>query len=142
MPNINFSKLFTLKYWLEGTTVGADSNISPVIFGSFFYYFYVGLFCVMLISAILIMVYRLFLVANHPLHTKLDFLSQNLIWMGILGITWFAARSTGISFIGSRIWLLFGLVWIISLLAWLIRYFIQFYKLEMAFFNRQASQKK
>jgi hypothetical protein len=142
MPNVDFSKIATLKYWLEGTTAGADVNILPVEFNSFYYYFYISVFSGFLILAIGIMVYKLFLPSAHPLQNKIGFLSQNLVWMGILGVGWFLARQTSISFLSARLWLIFGFIWLLAVLFWFFRYLITFYPLELAFYKKQKSEVK
>jgi hypothetical protein len=141
MPNIDIKKIFSLKYWLEGSTAGADTNISTVEINSFFYYFYISIFSGFLIIAIVLIVYKIFLAPNSPLQPKLSILSQNFVWMGILGILWFLARQTGVSFLGSRMWLIFGFIWVASLLLWFIRYLMLFYPLEISFFKKQQSKK-
>jgi hypothetical protein len=130
MPNIDFSKLGTLKYWLEGTTAGPDVNIIPVETGSFFYYFYVSVFCGFIVLAILLIIYKMFLSPEHPLQTKLGFLSQNFI-------CWFLARQVEVSFVSSRLWLLIGLIWFIAIMAWFVRYITRYYKHEIAYFNKK-----
>ena len=140
MPNINFSKIFTLKYWLEGTTAGADVNILPVEYNSFFYYFYIATFSGLIVISILLLVYKLFLQETHPLQTKIGLLSQNLIWMGILGVGWFLARQTNISFLSARMWLFFGFIWFVIIMGWFVRYMITYYPLELSFFRKQIQQ--
>lgn len=141
MPNIDFSKLASLKYWLEGTTAGVDVNIIPVEFGSFFYYFYVSIFSGLIILAILLIIYRLYISQDHPLQSKLDFLSQNLIWMGILGSLWFLARQVEISFVSARLWLIFGFIWFLAVMFWFLRYYFWYYPLELSFYKKSKELK-
>jgi hypothetical protein len=141
MLDIDFSKLFTLKYWLEGTTAGADINILPVTNYSPFFYFYVVLFCGFLIVSIILATSKVFLNPVHPLQSKFGILSQNFAWMGILGIMWFLARQTGISFVSSRLWILFGIFWFFGIVGWFVRYLFTFYPLEITFFKKQNNIK-
>jgi hypothetical protein len=134
MSSIDFNKLFTLKYWLEGTTTSDYINVLPVETGSLFFYLYLGTFCGFLILAIILTTSKLFMNGSNPLQPKFTFLSQNLSWMGILGLAWFGCRQANIAFLGSRLWLLFGMIWFLVIAVLYIRYLIQFYPLEKAFF--------
>jgi hypothetical protein len=142
MANIDFSKIFTLKYWIEGTTAGADVNIVPVANGSFFYYFYLTLFCGFLILGILVFIYKIFLNKEHPAQPKFGFLGQNLIWQGILGLGWFFCRQVNVSFFSARLWLIFGFFWVAYILFWFIRYRVQFYPLEQQYYLNQLKGQK
>ena len=139
MSSIDLSKIFTLKYWLEGTTAGPDVNIIPVASGSFFYYFYISFFCGLIILAICISLYKLLTHKDNPIQNNLSFLSQNLCWQGILGLTWFLFRQVNISFLSARLWLLFGFAWLLVTIIWFIRYMIIYYPLEIAYFKKQKN---
>jgi hypothetical protein len=139
MPNIDFSKLLTLKYWLEGTTAGDTVNTLPTQFGSFFFYAYIVIFCGFLVTAIVLTTAKLFLHKDHPLQSKFTFLAQNTAWMGILGLAWFACRQTTIAFLGARLWLIFGIIWVLVIKIWFLRYIFTFYPLEIKYFNKTQS---
>jgi Na+/citrate or Na+/malate symporter len=134
MSSIDFSKLFTLKYWLEGTTTSDYINVLPVEAGSIFFNLYLVAFCGTLITAIVLTTAKLFINGQNPLQPKFTFLSQNFAWMGILGLGWFGCRQTNIAFLGSRIWLLVWLIWGIVILGIFLKYLVKFYPLERSFF--------
>ena len=73
---------------------------------------------------------------QNPLQSKYTFLAQNFTWMGLLGLAWFGCRQANIAFLGSRLWLLFGLIWVLVIAAFYINYLIKFYPLEKAFFQK------
>lgn len=134
MSSIDFSKLLTLKYWLEGTTTSDYINVLPVEAGSIFFNLYLVAFCGTLITAIILTTSKLFMNVANPLQGKFTFLSQNLAWMGILGLGWFGCRQTNIAFLGSRIWLLVWIIWFLIIIGLFIRYLVTFYPLERAYF--------
>jgi hypothetical protein len=142
MPNIDFSKFATLKYWLEGTTAGADSNIVPVEYGSFFFYSYVAIFTGFIILAIILSVSKLFLHNDHPNQPKFGFLATNFGWMGVLGVMWFSARQIGAAFLSARLWLLFGLIWFLVIVGMYVRYRMQYYGFELQFFKNKVAKEK
>ncbi len=141
MPSIEWSKLLTLKYWLEGTTASDTVNLLPVSQGSFFFYFYLAFFGGLIIVSILMLLAKLFLHPHHPLQDKFALLSGNLTWMGILGLGWFTLRQIQVSFLSARLWLLLGAIWFIAIAVYFIRYYISFYKLEMNYFKTKILKK-
>jgi hypothetical protein len=135
MLNIDWSKLTSANYWLEGTNIGETFNVPVIATDSPFFYFFLGLFGGLIIIAILINVYKLYLDSRHPLQSKLSITATNLGWMGFLGLLWFGVRELQASFLSSRIWLLLGLVWLIVLAVYLLHYYLRYYKLEMGYYN-------
>jgi hypothetical protein len=141
MPNIDWSKLINFKYWFEGTTASDTVNLLPVEAGSFFYYFYLAVFGGLVVVAILMLLSKLFLHPQHPIQSKLALMSSNFIWMGILGLGWFTMRQIQVSFLSARMWILFGLVWFLALAYYMVKYFINYYKLEMNYFRTKILNK-
>ena len=139
MSSVDFSKLLTLKYWLEGTTAGDTVNVLPVEFGSAFFYTYIAIFCGFLIVAIILTASKLFIHSANPLQSKFTFLAQNTAWMGILGLLWFGCRQTTVAFLSARIWLFFGFIWVLVIAFWFIRYLVLFYPLEKSYFQKTKS---
>ena len=135
MLNVDWSKLVDLKYWLEG--VAGSSSLTPVIEKSSpFFWFFLYLFSGILVFGVALRVTQAFLHSEHPFQKQFPTWGNNLIWMGILGLTWFTLRETSVGFLGSRIWLLVGLVWVIVLLYLVIRYFVLFFPLEINYYKK------
>ncbi len=133
MSQVDWSKLGDIKYWLEGIAGGV--SITPVIEkGSFFFWFFLYLFSILLFLGIALRVAQAFLHPNHPFQNKFPFWGNNFIWMGLLGFFWFTLREVSVAFLGARIWLLVGLVWFLTIIAFIIRYFIVFFPLENQFY--------
>jgi hypothetical protein len=141
MPNIDWSKLFTLKYWLEGTTASDTVNLLPVSQGSFFFYFYLSFFGGLIILSILMLLLKLFIHPQHPLQDKFALLSGNFTWIGILGLGWFTLRQIQVSFLSARLWVFFGAIWFLAIAIYFVRYYFVFYKLEMNYFKTKILKK-
>jgi hypothetical protein len=142
MLNIDWSKITNPGYWLEGSNIGEVYNVPVIDTSSEFFYFFIILFGGLLVGSILINVYKLFLNKVHPLQPKLSILGFNLGWMGFLGLVWFGLRELQVSFLSSRLWLLIGILWFLALVSYFIWYFINFYKLELGYFNSQIKTDK
>ena len=140
MPQIDWSKLITLEYWLEGVA-GDDFGAPFIEVGSFFYWFYLYLFATLIILGICWKVSRAFIHQDHPLQKKIPFWSTSLIWLGILGLFWFLMRQINIGLLGARFWLLImlGYVVIVGILA--IDYFRKFYFIEITYFKNNIKSK-
>ena len=138
MIEIDWSKLVSLDYWLEG--IAGTSAVTPVIpKDSPFFWFFLYLFSGFIVAGILILLIKAFIHSEHPMQNKLPFLGNNFIWMGILGLVWFTMRETSVSFLGARIWLIFGLIWFLFVLIYFVRYLVFFYRLEIAYFRKKIS---
>jgi hypothetical protein len=136
MPSIDWSKLITFNYWLEGLqSTSGSSIVTPVIDqSSWFFWFYVWLFSGLVILGIILRLATVFLDKKVPTYDQLPLWSNNIIWMGVLGIGWFTARQLSVAFIGARFWLIIGFVWFLIILGLAIRYFIQFFPLELKYY--------
>ena len=137
MISINWSRLSTFDYWLEGLQNNAGSYTTPTIpkESSFFWLFLNGYTTLICIGLVILFVKSL-LHSKHPLQLKLPFIANNLIWMGITGISWFLCRQLEIWLLGSRIWILVNIIWIGVLLTLSIRYLSQFYPLELRYYRK------
>ena len=138
MQTVDWSKLVSLKYWLEGTVASETANLTTIEQNSFFFYFFVGSFSFLLVIAILLSLLKVFLHPKHPLQTRIPFLATNFFWMGFLGLGWFGLREIQVAFLGARFWLLFELVWFIAIIVWLARYWILFRPMEMRYFKEKV----
>lgn len=137
MPTIDWSKLLTFDYWLEGLQAKQGSSIvTPVIAQtSWFFWFYIWLFAGLIIAGILMKLSQVFLNKKFPMQDQIPMWSNNLIWIGVLGVTWFMARQLSVAFIGARFWIIIGFVWFLVVLGFAIRYFIRFFPLEMKYYQ-------
>jgi flagellar biosynthesis protein FliR len=140
MSKIDLKKLFDANYWLEG--IAGSVSVTPVIEkGSFSYWFFIYLFSYFAIFGIILRVSQAFIHEQHPFQKHFPVWGNNFIWMGILGLVWFTARQLSIGFLGSRLWLIFGIFWVFILLYFIISYFIRFYNLEISYFRKVVLKK-
>lgn len=136
MPQIDWNKLVSLEYWLEGIAGGAISSTPVNEANSFFFYFWLNLFSWIFIIGIVIRFSQAFLHDKHPFQNKLPFWGNNAIWFGILGLFWFVSRQIEIGFLGSRLWILSFVIWGLVILGLSIRYFIVFFPIEWAYYKK------
>ena len=143
MPSIDWSKLLTLNYWLEGLQATQGSSIvTPVIAQtSWFFWFYVWFFSGLIIVGILMRLATVLMDTKAPTHDQLPMWSNNIIWMGVLGVSWFTARQLSVAFIGARFWLIIGLIWFLVIAYLAARYFIKFFPLELKYYRSHKSTK-
>jgi len=138
MTTINWAKLLDITYWLEGIA-GGNGSLSvtpPNDKAQFFFWFWLSLFGSFIILGVLLRIAKVFLPEKYPLNEKIPFWSNNLIWMGILGDMWFLFRQSTTVFLGTRLWLLLGLIWF-GFLAFIVgRYFINNFPLELQYYNK------
>lgn len=144
MSEINWNKLASLEYWLEGIAGGAGSSytIRPVDMSSSFFWVYLYSFSVLFLLGIMIRVSQAFIHEENPFQAKFPSLGNNFISMGILGYFWFFLRQTQITFLGTRIWLIFGVIWFLILGYWFVSYLFTFYGIEMNYFKKEILGKK
>jgi hypothetical protein len=140
MNKIDWHKLVELQYWVEG--IAGNTAVTPIIdkdsiFFTFFSVLFTSLFAVGIISYFS----TRFLNLKNPLISKLKFYGSNFIQMGLLGLVWLLLRQIEVGFLGSRIWLLVGLVWFLTILVLIIRYLIVYYPLEWAYYNKNKNLK-
>lgn len=141
MITIDWARLITLDYWLEGLV--GDQKVTPLIQNNgFIFWFFISLFTGIAVIAIVAKVSRAFIPKEHPLQSKIPWWSDNYLWMGILGITWLILRQIETAFLGSRIWLLVGLLWFGIITYLVIRYFVLYFKLEYAYYLSKKSSVK
>lgn len=141
MPTIDWSKLATLDYWLQG--IAGESFGAPFVeVDSFFYWFYLNVFASLIVIGILWKVSRAFIDINHPIQKKIPFWSTNLIWLGIVGLFWFLMREINIGLLGARVWLLVMLAYVLVILYFAVRYFKDFYFIEYAYYKNTLKAKK
>lgn len=127
-------------FWLEGIA-GQNTVGSLPLSENGFRNFFLILFASFVMGGIALKLIKIFLPLEHPLQSKISFWTNNLIWMGVLGLFWWLFNQWGpLLFIGSKFWLLVGLVWTLGLLYLVIKYFIADYRLELAYFRRRYSQ--
>ena len=135
MNQVDWSKFLDLQYWTEG--IAGGSAVTPVVeSGSLFFWFFTGLFTFLFAKGVFMITAQKFLDYQNPLNEKLSVWGNNYVWMGILGIVWFLLRQIEVGFLGSRIWLLVGLVWFLVILALVIRYFVAYFPLEWAYYKK------
>lgn len=131
---IEWSKLASPDFWLEG--IAGQNLISQPLSEDGFRNFFLVLFAGFLVSGILIRLIKLFLPLEHPLQPHIGLWTANFIWMGALGLMWWLFNQLGpLLFIGSKLWLLVGLIWFLVVLFLIIKYFITDYKLEINYFR-------
>ncbi len=136
--NIDWLKLIDYKYWFQGfiNTTGSLFVTPAVQKDSIFYWSFLIAFSLIIISGIILKVLQLFLHKNHPLQFRIPFLSDNLIWIGIVGISWFVLRQIEVAFLGMRIWIIPMGIWLTAILGISIKYMFNFYKLELSYFKK------
>jgi hypothetical protein len=143
-PQINWSNLADINYWLEGsqTAQGSIYVTPPIARDSWFFWFFLSLFTSLIILGIGIQILNILTNHLHPIKEKYPIWSANLIWMGILGYIWFLSRQFGISFFSSRLWLIGGGIWFAVLSFFIFRYFIKFFPLENMYYKKQIVDQK
>jgi hypothetical protein len=138
MVNIDWTKLSKLEYWFEG--VGGSSSITPPIEqGSWFFWFFLSFFTIIFGLGILIKLYKSFIGENHPLQNRLDLWGSNIIGIGSAGIAWVLLRQLSIGLLGARFWLFALLIWGLVILYFTVRYFILYFRIELAYYNKFGS---
>lgn len=141
MQQIDWSKFGSLQYWTEG--IAGNTAVTPVVErDSLFFWFFTVLFTVLFSKGVLLITATTFLDYKNPLVPKLSLWGNNYLWMGILGLLWFLLRQIEVGFLGSRIWLLVGLVWFLVVLGMIIRYFVAYFPLEWAYYRKNQQLKK
>ena len=117
--NIDWAKLIDYKYWFQGfiNTTGSLFVTPPVQKDSIFYWSFIIAFSLILVSGVILKTTQLFLNKNHPLQFRIPFLSDNLIWLGIVGLSWFVLRQIEVAFLGMRIWLIPMGIWLVGILG-------------------------
>lgn len=134
---INWSELTKFDYWFEGFDSG--SMTAPVVLKSSpLFWFYLWFFSAFVIVAIVLKVSQSFLHNQHPLQKKIPIWASNFSILGVLGLSWFLFREIQVSLLGGRFWLLVGGLYFIAFLVYVMRYFILFYKFEMAYFKKNV----
>lgn len=138
MISINWSQFSTFEYWLEGLQNASGSSYTTSVIAkdsSFFWIFLNGYTLAICLGIILLFVKSLFH-SKHPLQAKIPFLANNLIWMGIIGVSWFLCRQLEVWLLGSRVWILANFIWISVLIIVSARYLSQFYPLELNYYRK------
>ncbi len=135
--NIDWSKVTDLKYWLEGIAGGVSATPALVTNG-FFYNLFLYLFTSFFVLGVCMKVSQAFLNDQHPLQKKFPTWSDNFIWMGILGLTWFVLRNIQVGFLGARVWIFVGFIWFAVLMYFIIKYFIQNWNIEYTYFKNKV----
>lgn len=134
IPPINWSKLTTLEYWLEGI---ANTSEAPYIeYDTYFYWFYLYVFAVLIITGIVWKVALVFVDNAHPIQKRSPFFSSSLIWLGLFGIFWFVMRQINIGIFGARLWLFPMLLYVIFMVYYGIRYYRTRYSIEIQYYKR------
>ena len=137
MFNVDWSRFSDAKYWLEGVSGGI--SVTPALSrDGFFFTFFLYLFSTLFVFGIIMKVSQAFLNDLHPLQKKFPTWSDNLIWMGILGLIWFTLRNIQVGFLGARIWIVLGTFWFLTLLYFVVKYFIQNWGIEYRYFKSQV----
>jgi hypothetical protein len=141
LTKINWLRFLDYNYWLEGIKNGTGSLfVTPAVkTNSDFYWFFIIFFCVLAIIGILSRFLQLFLNKNHPLQVRIPFFANNITWLGVVGIGWFILRQIEVAFLGARFWLIFLLAWGLAIVYISVKYMLNFYKLELAYFKKTGS---
>ena len=138
MNQVDWSNFLEIQYWVEG--IAGSTSVTPVVeVGSIFFNFFVTLFTVLFGLGLVLLTATKFTKEKNPLDNKLIVWGNNYLWMGLLGLLWFLLRQIEIGFLGSRIWLLVGLVWFIVLCVLQIRYFLIYFPLEWKYFKKNSA---
>jgi hypothetical protein len=137
MLNIDWSRFIDPKYWLEGIA-GGISQTPALTRDGFFFSFFLYLFSGFFVLAIIMKVVQAFLHDQNPLQSKFPTWSDNFLWMGILGLLWFILRNIQVGFLGSRVWILIGLVWFLILAYFIIKYFVINWRMEYKYFKTKV----
>jgi hypothetical protein len=138
MNQVDWNKLISLQYWVEG--IAGNTAVTPVLeSGGFFLYFFVTVFSVLFSTGIILLVLPNFVNKNNPLVPKFNFWGNNFLWMGISGLFWLLLRQIEVGFLGSRIWLLVGLIWFLVIIGFIIRYFTSIFDLEYSYYKKNKS---
>lgn len=138
MPKINWESFTKLEYWFSG--IAGDLSSTPVIEkGSYFFWFFLAIFTAIFSIGVIMKVCTSFLKEDHPLNSKLNFWGDNVIWIGVLGNTWFLVRQLSVGFLGARFWVVVLAIWALILLYFIARYYIYFFKIEYLYFQKNGT---
>jgi hypothetical protein len=138
---IDFEKLLKPDFWLDGIAGRYTVSTTPISENGF-RNFFLALFATFFVVAIALRLYKIFLPKQHPLQSKISFLTVNMIWMSILGICWWLFNQWGpLVFIGSKFWLLIGLVWFLVIFYLAIKYLLTDFRLEIRYYRKTYLQK-
>ena len=137
MPEIDWTKLISLEYWLEG--VAGNQSITPVLERySFFFWSFLAVFSFVFMLGVIFKLVTFYLHFENPLKEKFSIISANLIWLSIIGDFWFLFRQFNVGFLGARFWLLVLLLWFLIFAGYLIRYFLVYFKFEYLYFKQKV----
>jgi len=143
MIEINWSRLLDLNYWLDGVAGDTASRTTEVILkDSPNFWFILYFFSFVFIFGVALRTSLAFLHDQNPFQLKFPSWSNHLISIGLLGLFWFLSRQTSIKLLGSRLWIFVFAVWIAYFLYSVVRYFLEFYPLEMRYFKQTYFPKK
>lgn len=135
MNQIDWSRLLEIQYWVEG--IAGDSAVTPPVESdSIFFWFYVTLFTVLFSVGIILLTSEKFLNQKNPFASKFVLWGNNYLWMGVLGMIWFLLRQIEIGFLGSRVWMLVGMVWFLVLFFIQAKYFLTYFTLEWTYYKK------
>jgi hypothetical protein len=126
--------LVDLEYWFEGVA-GSSPITRQIEYPSSFYTTFVVVFSAFFALGVISLLVQGFMKDHHPLVKKLNLWGSNFLWMGILGAFWLFLRQAEVGFLGSRMWLIAGLIWLVILIYFIIKYFITLYSLEKAYYK-------
>ncbi|GAB4144620.1 MAG: hypothetical protein OHK0017_03320 [Patescibacteria group bacterium] len=134
---IDWAKLSKPDFWLEG--IAGQNMVSQLpISADGFRNLFLLIFAILIVSGIFIKLYKIFLPIQHPLQPRISVWTNNLIWMGTLGVFWWLFNQWGpLLFIGSKLWIIVGLIWFLVLLYFIVKYFITEYKLEISYYKKK-----
>jgi hypothetical protein len=139
-PEIDWNKLIDIQYWFEGI-VGSTATTPPVENLSFFYWFFISIFSVIIILSVVGRVVISYLPIEHPLHDKMDTWTNNTAWIGTLGIVWFLSRQVNVGLLGSRFWLLVFAAWFLILGYFVLKYLLTLYPIEKIYYQEKFGKK-
>jgi len=135
MPEIDWNKLKTLEYWLAG--FAGNTAITPTLeMYSFFFWTFISIFSIVFSIGVGFKVSTAYFDPNNPLVGKFNIFGNNLIWVGIMGMSWFLFRQIQVGFLGARFWLLVLGIWVVGLGVYAGRYFALYYKFENLYFQK------
>lgn len=139
LPKIDWNRLISLEYWMEGF-VGGSASTPINSQGDFFFWFWLYIFTGLFVLGFVINTALSFAPPELPFKKNAPFWANNIIWMGVLGVVWFLSRQLEIGLLGARFWILIGLVWAGLILIRVIRYLFWFFPLEFAYYKNLRLQ--
>ena len=136
---MDLKQFFNPQYWLGGISETSSVPYDALSIENQLFWVFINTALFFSILGFGLIIWNQFL--KRPYQKKfIALVSSNCVTIGLLLLLWFTCRTTNISFVGSRLFLLGILIYFVVITAYLARYYLVFYKVEEAYARRMAQR--